>query len=640
MRTADFQAYSTAAGGAPRRGALLPKVVVFTTLGAALFYGGSVAAAQRSPEYKQFFVERVYGGKKLLDYVSTHELKDVPADLRKLHVEEHVSQAADQVRSGFRRITNYVMQNEQVQSTRDEVERRAAELQTRMQDQLAELRAKASEEGERGLENLREKSREWIEQAQLAAGKSLGEAREHAAHVAAELSEQAMQMAKDVRAHLPLEHKTQEKPKEEAPAPPAVYGAPYQERKLVASAEPAPGARLRDYPAAPKLPKLASSMAQLRGSEPIVGQLASTIDELAAFVRDAPAGASGLARGVLESAQADLQQLQRRMDQLREEDAERLDARLAKQAQTFEAELARASSKAAKELQQRDADWDQKLGEIQTHLAATFKGRLAQELETQSAMINERLREEVLARGIELQRKWSREIKAKVDEERAGRLARLDELTSELRNMEQVSIANVQELGENVHLLSFNAAVRALRQAIDGPAAGDENPYVRRTFESELGKVREMATARNDPLIQGALAALDKTGAAADGVESVPTLHEWFRVRVAPRLRSVALLPEHGAGVLSYFASMALSPLLFARKGNVPGSDVASVVARADWHLERQDLDSAARELNQLHGWPKVLAADWLAAARKRLEVDQALDLVDREAAISALLHT
>ena len=85
---------------------------------------------------------------------------------------------------------------------------------------------------------------------------------------------------------------------------------------------------------------------------------------------------------------------------------------------------------------------------------------------------------------------------------------------------------------------------------------------------------------------------------------------------------------------------MALSPRLFARKGNVPGSDVASVVARADWHLERQDLDSAARELNQLHGWPKVLAADWLAAARKRLEVDQALDLVDREAAISALLHT
>ena len=70
MRTADFQAYSTAAGGAPRRGALLPKVVVFTTLGAALFYGGSVAAAQRSPEYKQFFVERVYGGKKLLESVN------------------------------------------------------------------------------------------------------------------------------------------------------------------------------------------------------------------------------------------------------------------------------------------------------------------------------------------------------------------------------------------------------------------------------------------------------------------------------------------------------------------------------------------------------------------------------------------
>ena len=35
-----------------------------------------------------------------------------------------------------------------------------------------------------------------------------------------------------------------------------------------------------------------------------------------------------------------------------------------------------------------------------------------------------------------------------------------------------------------------------------------------------------------------------------------------------------------------------------------------------------------------------MLASDWLDAARKRLEVDQALDLIDKEASFRSLLKT
>jgi mitofilin len=46
----------------------------------------------------------------------------------------------------------------------------------------------------------------------------------------------------------------------------------------------------------------------------------------------------------------------------------------------------------------------------------------------------------------------------------------------------------------------------------------------------------------------------------------------------------------------------------------------------------------AARELNQLQGWAGKLASDWLREARKRLTVEQALQVVAMEATLNSLL--
>ena len=68
------------------------------------------------------------------------------------------------------------------------------------------------------------------------------------------------------------------------------------------------------------------------------------------------------------------------------------------------------------------------------------------------------------------------------------------------------------------------------------------------------------------------------------------------------------------------------------------GDDVVSVLSRAQAYLLNRDLDSAVREINQLNGWPKILARDWLVAARKHLEVRQALQIVEAEASLKTLL--
>jgi mitofilin len=131
---------------------------------------------------------------------------------------------------------------------------------------------------------------------------------------------------------------------------------------------------------------------------------------------------------------------------------------------------------------------------------------------------------------------------------------------------------------------------------------------------------------------------LERTDVPDVGVEPFADLATWFASEVAPKVSQVALVPDENAGVLSHLASRALSTLRFKREGLVPGDDVLSVLARAEYHLNEKDLDSAARELNQLKGPSKVLLHDWLEAARRRLEVQQALEVIQTQATLASLL--
>jgi mitofilin len=131
---------------------------------------------------------------------------------------------------------------------------------------------------------------------------------------------------------------------------------------------------------------------------------------------------------------------------------------------------------------------------------------------------------------------------------------------------------------------------------------------------------------------------LDVSDVPDIGVEPLGDLAMWFVTSVAPHVSEVALVPDENAGVLSHLASHLLSSLRFQRHGLVPGSDVLSVLARAEYYLNGKDLDSAARELNQLKGPAKLLLADWLDAARRRLEVQNALQV--RNTRISAEMYS
>ncbi|KAF8339893.1 mitochondrial inner membrane protein Mitofilin [Cantharellus anzutake] len=377
------------------------------------------------------------------------------------------------------------------------------------------------------------------------------------------------------------------------------------------------------------LPLVAPAVSNLSASEPAIAQIASNIDTLANFLKAGPNGAEG-ARGILEAAQKDLKQLGLRIDAAKVEEKKKLEEQLEAQALDYSQKLLQLEVDAQDKIDAQEEGYKAMLEEERDRVIQDFRQKLANELETQSQIINERLKEEVIAQGIEMQRRWIREIKVRVEQERGGRLSKLEDFATNLKKLERVTLDNSSYLDENLRLHALWSALRACSSAVDSP--------VRKPFREELRVLRHVTAARDDPIISTVLRSLEQGDAADTGVEPLPDLVSWFIASVAPRLENVALVPEQNAGLLSHLASSVLSTFRFKRQGLVEGDDVSSVIARAEHYLAEKDLDSAARELNQLRGVPKALLSDWLSAARKRLEVEQALAIVESQATLSSLL--
>lgn len=189
-----------------------------------------------------------------------------------------------------------------------------------------------------------------------------------------------------------------------------------------------------------------------------------------------------------------------------------------------------------------------------------------------------------------------------------------------MKRLEQIALDNSEHLDENIRVHALWSAIRALNSsAVSSP--------VRKPFREELRILRHITAAKEDPVVSVVLDSLEGTDVPDVGIEPFADLATWFVNEVAPKVSQVALVPDENAGVLSYLASRTISTIQFRRQGLVPGNDVLSVLARAEYYLNEKNLDSAARELNQLNGPAKVLLHDWLEAARRRLEVQQALEV-------------
>ncbi|KAI9302347.1 mitochondrial inner membrane protein-domain-containing protein [Cunninghamella echinulata] len=263
------------------------------------------------------------------------------------------------------------------------------------------------------------------------------------------------------------------------------------------------------------------------------------------------------------------------------------------------------------------------------------------ELQQQRDKTIKQIEQDLEAQLAQLQQQFKEKILQKVEQERGGRLANIEQVVALQQELETLSHANAEYLDDSRKAHQLLIAMDALKRAA---YAGNKQAFL-----DELQALRKMSRPdtpfanqvekRNDALIQIVATTISET-VAQHGIHSFTQLADRFE-KVATEVRDASLIPEGENGsMVSHIISIILSKFLFPKHGLVEGDDIEARLARAKYYLHHDhDLESATREINQLKGWPKHLAADWLDAARRHLEIKQALEVMRTQAILNSLLQ-
>jgi mitofilin len=375
---------------------------------------------------------------------------------------------------------------------------------------------------------------------------------------------------------------------------------------------------------------ITSDNATVRELNQIVHELASILNET---------GLSALGRSVIQEAQEKVSALNDRflaVDKEQEAILKSLEA-LAAEGKEVEGNLDKyrvdafnaitnTHVEAASTIVAREAQLKNQFEQTRAEMKTSFAEQLANELNSQKERLEQARANALADQSQQLQRRFVKQVKLLVEQERADRLAKLDVIASRFGALEKYTLENAKALDKARQYHVINVTLNSFHDVI---SSKQQQP-----FTDELKSLN--SNSKDDRLIQTVLKTIPSE-LAEKGVHSISELMTRFE-QVADEIRQVSLVPEDG-GFGSHIISLLMSYLMFKKSGLVQGGDVESVLSRTEYHLKRDNIEYATRELNQLTGWPKRLAKDWIQAARYHLEVKQALEAAETQAVLMSLLE-
>jgi mitofilin len=253
-------------------------------------------------------------------------------------------------------------------------------------------------------------------------------------------------------------------------------------------------------------------------------------------------------------------------------------------------------------------------------MVAEFNAKLTKQMEEERSKFIEEKTSQLDVQNKEQEKSYSRQVQKRVEVEGGGRFGGLDNLIARLAVLEKYAYEASLLIDKSSFSHRLAVAISALDRATD-------KEYTQ-PFSNELSALRNIAstaTGTERQLMDTVLYSIP-AGLEHEGVQSMAELRKRFDY-LAEEVRQSALVSPNG-GMFSHMISITLSKLMFKKHGLVPGEDIEARLARAEYYLKENDLDSAAREMNQLQGWPKKLASGWVDDARKRLEVKQVVKVM------------
>lgn len=407
-------------------------------------------------------------------------------------------------------------------------------------------------------------------------------------------------------------------PAKPTPAP-AKDAAPEKKTEAPSPAVKA-SAAAREGDVKPPTPAIAASTVDHvnvpNATEPVVQDLVKMVNNIITTLNASPDAAKYST--TLASAKSDLDKIIGEIGQLKEAAQKDAQDQIAKANTEFDAAAKELVRRVEGEMREEETRWRDEYTNTQESLSSTYQSKLDAELKIARQVAETKRKNELLEQEIALQKKFEDSVKASVEAERDGRLSKLDQLSTSVSELEKLTGQWNDVVDANLQTQHLHVALDAVRNAVEGV----EYPA---PFVNELVALKEIS--KDNEVVSAAIASINPS-AYQKGIATPAQLIDRFR-RVATEVRKASLLPEN-AGVASHAASALVSRLMFSKKserGLPEGDDVESTLARTETLLEEGDLEAAAREMNGLKGWAGVLSRDWVAEARKVLEVKQAVDV-------------
>ena len=435
-----------------------------------------------------------------------------------------------------------------------------------------------------------------------------------------------MQAKKDVEpSPKPLESKPESAPAQKQPEKPVLKPEPAPKpvsKPAEAERDPMKGPEVNEPSVIMPVPRI-DPLAIKNADEPVVQDLVRMLNDIITVVN--ADNASYKYTSPLNKAKNELAQVGAKILALKEAEKLSAEQRIKSTQAEFDSSAKELVRRLEIEMRDQELRWKDEFEAEREKLSHTYQHRLQTELERLQQVSDQKHHNELLEQAVSLKKEFLSSVRDRVETERAGRLSRLNELSSSVSELERLTADWNSVIDANLQTQHLQVAVEAVRATLD--SADRPRPFIH-----ELAALKELSA--DDPVVKAAIGSINPT-AYQRGIPTTAQLIDRFR-RVAAEVRKSALLPED-AGIASHAASWALSKVLFRKRGMTTGDDVESVLTRAETLLEEGNLDEAAREMNTLEGWAKTLSWDWLGECRRVLEVRQAMDVIGVEARLRGL---
>lgn len=382
-----------------RRG-VIRRLFWYTTGLTGTFYVGSTFAAFYNQAYYDFFSDNVPLGQPMLEFAEANNWDTLTA----AQVLDSGKKAAVSVQHF---VTEKISGFGSHEPPKPRVEPKVKTIETVIVSKPVEVPAEVSKPTDAPKSQITkavEKAKEKVHQVEdVMTGKTASPAKHQAEQDVEGLSKLVREAEEALRpSHVDSPPTSAPAPSEPAPSPEEVIAVPEAASKPVYNGPIPIGFELPPgfiRPAPPKekpkntesapLPLIAPNVSSIGVSEPIIAQLASTIDNLASFVSADPAAATKAA-DVLESAKADLTALRDRIEKSKEDERVALESKMDEQAREYTQKLLELEMEAQDKLDSQEDGFRKLFDQERQRLVQAYHEKLHNELQIQTELINER----------------------------------------------------------------------------------------------------------------------------------------------------------------------------------------------------------------------------------------------------------